>query len=324
LALVEVVAERGFAGTTVGLVGRRAGVPARVFYERFDSLEDCFLAMMDDGLRQVAKVMLDAFAAEGSWIDGLRGALTALLTLFDSNPQLARVWHLETLCAGEWALRRRERNLALLRHLILKRWCPPGEQAVVFASEGVMAAVLGVLQSRLSAGDGRPLIELLGPLMGLIVAPFVDADTRAKEVRRAEHRAVVILQSRSRSLGHAAQRASNGAASAFGRAESEPSPLILVRSRRAWECVDFLVRYPSSTNRQVAAGVGIVHESQVSRLLRQLEENGLVSKRALGVGKPNAWCVTETGEAALAGSPAADCISGRPLTRTSLVPGVNS
>src|SRR5438874_4109885 len=47
LAVVEVVAERGYAGATVGDVLRRARISRQTFYENFSNKEDCFLAAFD-------------------------------------------------------------------------------------------------------------------------------------------------------------------------------------------------------------------------------------------------------------------------------------
>ncbi len=51
-ALVEVLAERGFAGATIGLVVKRARLSTRTFYQRFDGLEECLIAIMDTALEE--------------------------------------------------------------------------------------------------------------------------------------------------------------------------------------------------------------------------------------------------------------------------------
>jgi hypothetical protein len=51
---------------------------------------------------------------DGTWQDGVRSALVSLLAFLDCEPLLARVWLIESLAAGAWALERRERDLAAL------------------------------------------------------------------------------------------------------------------------------------------------------------------------------------------------------------------
>jgi DNA-binding transcriptional ArsR family regulator len=71
-------------------------------------------------------------------------------------------------------------------------------------------------------------------------------------------------------------------------------------ARRARECLLFLAEQGrlglSPSNREIAAGIGVTHQPQISRLLAQLAAEGLVSKRSQGAGKRNVLQLTERGE----------------------------
>lgn len=71
---------------------------------------------------------------------------------------------------------------------------------------------------------------------------------------------------------------------------------------RARACLAFLAaqsqRGASPSNREIARAIGVLHESQISRLLAMLAEHGLVEKRTAGVGRRNAWRLTRAGEQA--------------------------
>lgn len=287
-AMLQVVADRGFAQTTVGLVARRASVSSQTFYELFGSLQECFVAVLDAGAQQVARTILTAFRGESVWVDGVRSALAALLVLFESDPACARVWHVETLAAGRWALERRQRNLAALRSLIVEHWYPvPETDHICLAAEGVMAGVLGVLHTRLLASGEEPLLTLLGPLMGLVVAPFVDADVQAAEIARSRWLAREVLEGRPpASLARVLSQCKRLA----------PRSLRIPRSARMQQCLVFLAGAPGSSNNEIAAALGIVHSSQTSKLLGQLVERGLVAKRSDGPGKRNVLTLTSLGE----------------------------
>ncbi len=87
-AMVEVVAERGFAHTTVRLVSARARVSTRTFYEEFEGLRECFIAGLDIGSQPDSVGNPPPRAARG----GRRGR-ECLLYLADhpgsSNSQIA-------------------------------------------------------------------------------------------------------------------------------------------------------------------------------------------------------------------------------------------
>jgi AcrR family transcriptional regulator len=85
-AMVQIAAERGFAGVSVKLLTARAGVSSRTFYEEFDGLQDCFVAVLELALERAGGLIVQAFVREEHWRDGVLGALASLLVFFDSEP----------------------------------------------------------------------------------------------------------------------------------------------------------------------------------------------------------------------------------------------
>jgi AcrR family transcriptional regulator len=310
-AMVEVVAERGYAAASVEVVTARAGVSRRTFYRCFESREACFLEIIDLGQRRTVELLLEAFDAEETWQDGLRGALASLLVWLDSEPLLTRVWLVESLAAGAWALEQRERNLQALRKLIVSSW-PESEKwsSPPLAAEGVIASVLGIAHAHIVSGRPEPLIGLLGPLMGVVVRPYVSSRAAAREIKRGEELALEIQAGR-HPLGvgrrGASEDAAGGPGQQHGRASDPrcsgsgvvlPAGLQNPSAHRARQCLLFLADHPGASNREVAAGVGVRHASQISRLLSGLLTQGLVGKRSEGVGRPNVWWLTPHGEQA--------------------------
>jgi AcrR family transcriptional regulator/DNA-binding transcriptional ArsR family regulator len=297
-AMVEVVAMRGFAGTTVRLVTLRAGVSSRTFYECFDGLEDCFIAVLDSALEDSRALIAEAFEREDRWQDGVRAALASLLVFFDSEPLLTQVWFVEAMAAGSWALEQRERIVALLRSMIVERWSAPGdEQPEPLAVKGVMASVLGLIHTHLITKEPGPLIELLGPLMGLVTAPYLDMGGVQREIERGARLAREIQAGGPRSAMARATDRDSGLGAAQGATQGAALPTLLgnPRARRARECLLFLVEHPDSSNCEIAVGIGVTHQSQISKLLSCLVEERLVVKRSEGVGRRNAWRLTPRG-----------------------------
>ncbi len=197
-AMVEVAGERGFEHVSVRLLTARAGVSTRTFYEEFEDLRDCFLAVLDLALERAGGLIAQAFAREERWQDGVLGALASLLSFFDSEPVLARVWFVEAMAAGSWALARREEIVAQLRAGMIEHWATRGEQAPdPVAATGVMASVLGLIQTQLVTERPEPLIELLGPSMGFVTSLYLDKEDVKREVERGEALAREIRAGRS-------------------------------------------------------------------------------------------------------------------------------
>jgi AcrR family transcriptional regulator len=108
-AMVEVVADKGYAATTVADVVEHAGVSRRTFYEQYPSKEVCFLAAYDTGIEVLLGRLRDAQAALGDidWRARVRSDLETHLDLLAAQPSFARALHLEILGAGPAALERR-------------------------------------------------------------------------------------------------------------------------------------------------------------------------------------------------------------------------
>jgi AcrR family transcriptional regulator len=287
-AVVEVVAERGVAGTPVELVLARARVSRRTFYARFDSLQECLVAVLDRGLEQVGSLAVRAFVEqEGSWWGGMRAALAAVLGFFDAQPGLARVCMVEVLAGGAVVLEHRERIVEAFRGLVLERLQGAVSHASPLAAEGLLASVMGVVHARLVAREPEPLIGLLGPLMGILAGSFMDQAQVAREIERGDRLAREMLRER-------ALRASEVAHP--GLPVDVPVVLLSARAQRARQCLLYVAQHPGVSNQRVAAGIGASHREQVSRLLGRLAGLGLLVKRAGGPGHPNAWSLTAEGE----------------------------
>ena len=330
-ATVEVVAERGYAHATIGLVVTRARVSRRTFDRLFTGLEDCLATVFDLGLERTMVLVGEAFEREETWQDGLRMALASLLVFLDRERLLTRVWLVESLAAGPWAVEHRERNLQVVRELVLSGW-PASERWSLppLAAEGVIASILGIMHTHIVTGRPEPLIELLGPLMGLVSGPYLSRGASAREVELGEQLAREI-QAGEHPLGLSGEQPNElagawsggpferyrGGLSAEhrddpGQPQRRPPtrshvtiPMVLSNpnAHRARQCLLFLDEHPDASNREVSAGIGVAHQSQISKLLRYLVEENLVAKNSQGTGQRNAWRLTPLGKEILRALP---------------------
>ncbi len=311
-ALVELVGERGFAGTSVGLVVARAGVSRRTFYDLYGGLEGCFMAVLDAGFERVRAIASAALEGAEPGPAGLREALAELLVLLDDQPLLARVWLLESRGAGPQVLAHRELRMAQLREAILARLLPPeglprppqAERPLrsPLAAEGTFAAVLGILETHLRERRPGPLLDLLGPLMGLAIAPYLGLGAARREVALGD-----ALAARTKAVRAARDAAAGNDAAAAdvvgGHLMLElalPGMLGNPSAHRARGCVLYLAEHPGASNREIAQGIGVRGKEQISKLLARLADQDLVAKSSAGKGLANAWLLTTHGERAVA------------------------
>lgn len=308
--MVQVLADRDYAEASVEAVCARARVSRRTFHRMFASREACFCAVLDEGAARVTALVSDAFVRADSCFDGIRGALGALLMLLDRERVLARVWLIRSLAAGPRVLEHREKKLGELLSVIVSS-CPNPDARNVppLGPQGSFASVLGIVASRLFVEDDEPLIALFGPLMGLAVAPYSDRQTSAREVEWGSRLADAVQASNHSKLagwpGRTAEGADISARTGVSSARppavaSQVSPALKnPNAYRARECLLYIAAHPDASNREIATGIGVAHDSQVSRLLGYLLSRNLVLKHSQGVGKRNSWRLSEHGAGAV-------------------------
>lgn len=107
-AMVQAVAEKGYARVAVADVVVRAGVSRKTFYEQFSNKDDCFLAAYDASVDDLL-VAIDAslVAIAPDWLAAVRAAVEVYLQMLAARPAFARAFLIEVLGAGPEALSRR-------------------------------------------------------------------------------------------------------------------------------------------------------------------------------------------------------------------------
>src|SRR5438874_5101812 len=95
-AMIDVVAEKGYAAATVADAVRAARVSRGTFYALFESKESCFIEAYRRGVEElVARIESATHEQHGDWRARLRAGLHAYLARLAEEPRLARIWLLE-------------------------------------------------------------------------------------------------------------------------------------------------------------------------------------------------------------------------------------
>jgi AcrR family transcriptional regulator len=278
-AMVDECAARGAANVAVAHVVERARISRRTFYEIFANGEACFLAAFDDALARVPRYVLDEDdLPRAPWELRIRAALSRLLAFLDADRAVAHLLIVGSLGAGPSALERRRHAL---EHIVPfvdegRTRTKAGPGLPPLTAEGVVGGVLSVVHARLLDGTTRPLVELINPLMGMIVLPYLGSAAARKELTRP-----------------IPNRPHVGA-------DAGRDPLGTLGMRLTYRTVMVLAAVaaqPGGSNRQVADRSGIADQGQVSKLLARLRGFGLVENQSCAEvrGGPNAWVLTEQG-----------------------------
>jgi AcrR family transcriptional regulator len=286
-AMIQVVAERGLRGASVKLVTGRAGISSSSFRAVFASLDDCFLAVLEQVMTRSTALMVEAFEREPVWQDGVLAALEALLVFLDTEPAAARICLVESLAGPPAALRLRARMLEQLDPVVDRgrELLSADRQPSAMTAGATIASVAGTLHAQLVAGSAPPFISLLGELAGMVVAPYLGVAAAGREIERGDLRAGVLL--RQAPIRPSQERV------------SIPKEVRHARADRLRLCLAFIAENPGVSNQAIASGIDLSHLGQTSTALSRLNKIGLLRKHPGGAGLPNAWWLTQQGEQVL-------------------------
>jgi AcrR family transcriptional regulator len=177
VGLADAMVERGYVGTPVAAILRRARVSRETFYELYDDKLGCFL----DALDLVGAVLLAELAAAterpGEPLERAEHAVTRYLATVTEHPAFARLFLVEVHAAGAEAMRRRA-ALQIAVVDALSSLLGARGKADRFACQVFVAGISALVATPLATGDldavaalRRPLIQHLRTLGGQIGAP---------------------------------------------------------------------------------------------------------------------------------------------------------
>lgn len=285
-ATIDTVEEVGVGRLTVAKILARARVSRKAFYELFDDTEDCLLAAVEQTLAGVTAKAQIAYAAENDWRAGLRAAVQALLEFAELHPGLTRICVLEVFAAGPRVLELRDRVLSEAGWAVQRAARGSvGDDIDVLIARGLVGGAVDLLNSRLLAGDRRPLGELQGPILSMIVMPYLGRAAAGQELRRTLS---------SGPVSHPPSRTT----------DNRPDPLAALKMRVTYRTARVLMaiaELPGASNREVSRQAEIGDQGQASKLLKRLAGLQLIENTGEGqaMGMSNQWHLTELGNEVL-------------------------
>ena len=277
--MAQIACEEGVEQATVTRVAARVRVARRTFYDLFADRQDCLRALVKETVDAAAQRVRIAYAADAPWRARLRAGVFELLALVDEDRALARLCMVQLYSDDEvFSGLRRQLVESLLPSVEQGRvGMPVGVEPPPHAGEGALGAAGWILYTRLLDDPHTSVLELLGPLMSVLVLPFVGPSLAHHELSRP-------TPARVSPAVPVAERAD-------APSPDRPSFRVTYRTARVLEVI---AATPQASNRAVAQEAGIKDQGQVSKLLARLERAGLIENTG-GTHGANAWQLTAEG-----------------------------
>lgn len=177
-AIATLIAEHGYAETTITEIAKTASVSNRVFYKNFEDKKAAFIAAFDAVAAHLRELIASAAEEAGDeWSAQLIAALRTTLRFFDSEPELARLCLVAPFTATpEIATHLRETIATGVPYLARGRRLHDGDAELPDSTEdSLIGGVIGQL-TRSVVNQSGPLIELLPDLVEFGLSPYLGVE----------------------------------------------------------------------------------------------------------------------------------------------------
>lgn len=176
-AVAQLVAEHGYAGTTIRQIADTASVSRRTVYEQFTGKEDVFATAyvaLDDHL---GRLMADAAEAEEEWPERVGAAFAALIRFLSSSPNFARLYLIEVAAAGEPLVAAREKAAGRLVDLLAPgREYAQGREPAEGIEEALAGGIIVLLTRRVVAGEASQLTDFTPAVIEFALTPYLGVE----------------------------------------------------------------------------------------------------------------------------------------------------
>lgn len=183
-AIVELVAERGFAAIEAEAVCARADVRPAQFDRCFADLEDSFLTIHDEAMDELCERVRTVSAGRESWHDRIWAAGVAAMRFLQEDPARARFLVVAVNGSGKGAQRRRDLVVGQIADFLDGgRGEHAGERRMSRCSAEIAAgAVYTTIFARVEAGSLERREEFLSELVYLATMPYLGAQAAEDEL----------------------------------------------------------------------------------------------------------------------------------------------
>jgi AcrR family transcriptional regulator len=171
-AMIEEVAEHGYADATLARLVALAGVSKRTFHEQFGTKQDYFLATFDAIVGNAMKRIGMAYRSEGDWQAKLCAAFAAYAAEVVDEPKAARLVLVEAFGAGPAAVARMQRSRLIFEQMVSASLteASDGVTPPPLIAKGIVCGIERITRRRLLAGDVAELPALANELLAWTLA----------------------------------------------------------------------------------------------------------------------------------------------------------
>ena len=175
-AMLQVLPQHGYPGTTIGHVTQQAGVSRAAFYQQFEHKEECFLATYDLAGQWLCERVERAVADEEEWPVRIRTGVSAALRLLATNPAIAHLFAVEALQAGPAVRKRQQARLARFADALRAGRSARRPDLPAELEELLLGGALSLIARYVDSSRAEQLPDATAELVQYLLIPYLEPE----------------------------------------------------------------------------------------------------------------------------------------------------
>jgi len=183
-AVVHLTLDEGYARLTDPQIARFAGVSTEAFHKQFPSKEECFLAVLDEFVREALDSVRGSFESAPSWPEGVYKAVAAFVEYLVAHEALLRIAFVDLFEVGPAMVGRMTRSVEGFTKLMTEHGPAPRRGPEV-AREAVSGALWAIISSFVASRRLQRLPCAVDHLTFTVLAPYIGPKAAVEAIQAA-------------------------------------------------------------------------------------------------------------------------------------------
>jgi AcrR family transcriptional regulator len=190
-SVVHLTLDEGYASLTDPQIAQFAGVSTEAFHKQFPSKEECFLAVLDEFVREALDAVRPSFESAEDWSEGVYRAMATFVEYLVAHEALLRIAFIDIFEVGPAIVGRITRSVEDFTGFLIEQGPEPRRGPQV-ALEAITGALWAMISGYVANGRLARLPCLVDYLAFTVLAPYVGpkAAVEAIQVARKPLRSV--------------------------------------------------------------------------------------------------------------------------------------
>jgi AcrR family transcriptional regulator len=171
-SVVHLTLDEGYAPLTDPQIAQFAGVSTEAFHRQFPSKEECFLAVLDEFVREALDAVRPSFEKAGSWHEAVYAAMSALVEYLVAHEALLRIAYIDLFEVGPAMVGRMTRSVDSFTKLLTAD-APEPRRGPMLAPDAITGALWSIISSYVAARRLSRLPCAVDHLTYTVLAPYL-------------------------------------------------------------------------------------------------------------------------------------------------------